>query len=140
MVWATMNAQENPAAYDSTLAMQLGADDYGMRTYALVMLTTGPATDLEKETRDSLFRGHMQNINRLAEEGSLVLAGPFTKHEKYRGMFIFKVDDAEAAEALVLSDPAVAGGALGYEILMWYGSAAVQQVNELHRSIQKVKF
>lgn len=134
------HAQSPGVAYDSTLARTLGADDYGMRMYTLVLLKPGPRTDLAKTARDSAFAGHMANIGRLAEEGQLFLAGPFAKNEHYSGLFVFNTRTAEATEALLLTDPAVACGALAYELYPWYGSAAVQQVPALHERLQKKGF
>ncbi|MBA2745209.1 MAG: hypothetical protein H0U44_03185, partial [Flavisolibacter sp.] len=57
-------AQKENAAYDKALADSLGADDYGMKPYVLVILKTGSNQTENKMLRDSLFRGHMQNINR----------------------------------------------------------------------------
>jgi hypothetical protein len=49
----------------------------------------------------------MANINRLAETGKLVLAGPFVDGGDRRGVFIFKVDSLGEAQALTDTDPAV---------------------------------
>ncbi len=123
--------------YDPALAEKLGADEYGMRSYQFVLLTTGPAKDLAKEVRDSLFTGHMQNIKRLADEGELVVAGPFGKNDRYRGLFIFTTTTKEETEALLLTDPAINGGALAYEIYPWYGSAALMEVVNIHERISR---
>ncbi len=51
----------------------------------------------------------MANINRLAKEGKLVVAGPFMKNDKnYRGIFVFNCSTVEEAQKLVETDPAVA--------------------------------
>lgn len=133
-------AQAPPTGYDSTLAHSLGADDYGMRMYSLVMLKAGPRTDLTKAERDSVFAGHMANIQRLAAEGQLFLAGPFGKNDRYEGLFVFNTRTVEATEALLHTDPAVASGALAYEVYPWYGSASVQQIPALHKRLQKKDF
>ena len=52
--------------YDVRLAKKLGADEYGMKSYVLVILKTGTNTTTDKQTLDSLFRGHMDNIQRLS--------------------------------------------------------------------------
>ena len=58
-----------------------------MKKYVLAMLTTGPA-DIRKKTPDSLFAGHIKNIETLAEEGKLVVASPFGKKDiTLRGIF-----------------------------------------------------
>jgi len=132
-------AQVPGAGYDAELAKKLGADDYGMRMYALVMLRTGPKTDLPKEENEQLFRGHMANMSRLATEGALAFAGPLEKNDDYRGLFIFNVKTKAEAEALLATDPAVKGGALAADIYMLYGSAALQEVAALHDRISKKK-
>ena len=55
----------------------MGADDYGMRQYVLVILKTGPTRVPDGEERDAMFRGHFANMQRLSKEGKLALAGPF---------------------------------------------------------------
>lgn len=73
---------QNKSAYDSTLAKSYGADDYGMKSYTLVILKTGAATIENKNVRDSLFRGHMANIEYLVSIDQLILAGPLQQNEK----------------------------------------------------------
>lgn len=126
--------------YNAALAQKLGADDYGMKKYVLVLLKTGPATITDKPTVDSLFTGHMANIMRLADAGKLALAGPIGPKEKYRGIFIFNVETVDAAKELTETDPAIKSGLLEAEFMPWYGSAAVLEIPEMHKSIQKVKF
>ncbi|SDE27835.1 YCII-related domain-containing protein [Dyadobacter soli] len=124
-------------AYDSTLAKKLGADEYGMKKYVMVLLKTGTATGLPKSRTDSLFAGHMQNINRLADSGKLVVAGPFFKNDKYRGIFILNAESLEEGRKLVESDPAVQAKLLDMDLLMWYGSAALAETLEIHKKIEK---
>jgi len=131
------HAQSNQAVYDSTLAKKLNADEYGMKKYVMVFLKTGSATSVPKSKSDSAFAGHMQNINRLAESGKLVVAGPFFKNDKYRGIFILNADSIEEGKKLVESDPAVQAKLLDMELLMWYGSAALAETLEIHKKIEK---
>lgn len=131
---------QSTAAFDSTLARKFGADERGMRMYSFVLLKPGTRTDIPKAERDSLFHGHMANIMRLAHEGKLVLAGPFEKNDRYSGLFIFTTTETGATEELLRTDPAVAGGALGYEIYPWYGSAAVMGIPATHERIQRKGF
>ena len=65
--------------FDARLAKKLGADEYGMKSYVLVILKTGTNTTTDKQTLDSLFRGHMDNIQRLSAQGKLIIAGPMKK-------------------------------------------------------------
>lgn len=124
--------------YDSTLARKLGADDLGMKTYVLVILKTGPAKIEDKQLRDSLFRGHFANMDRLAGEGKLVAAGPFEDNEShYRGLFLFDVRSVDEAEELVRGDPTVTSGIFTTELYLWYGSTALSMLNEINQKIQK---
>ncbi len=123
--------------YDAALADKLGADDYGMRAYIFVTLLTGPAEIADADKRDELFRGHFSNMGKLAEEGKLVLAGPFMEAEPKRGLFIFDVSTIEEARTLVETDPAVAAGIFEAKYTKYYGSAALKMVNEIHGTIQK---
>jgi uncharacterized protein YciI len=109
-----------------------------MKRYVFVILKTGPKADLPKAERDTLFTGHMTNLNRLADEGKLIVAGPLFKNDRqYEGIFVFTVGTVKEAEALLATDPAVAGGALAFEAYAWYSSAALTEVASLHKRIDK---
>jgi len=124
--------------YDSILAKKLGADDYGMRQYVMAFLLRGPNRSQDSAEAARLQRAHLDNIIRLAEEGNLVLAGPFMDNGDIRGIYIFNVTTVEEAEALTASDPAIQQGRLVMELHPWYGSAGLTQVNELHKKIAKI--
>ena len=112
--------------YDSVLAKKFDADDYGMKKYVLVILKTGSNTTKDKIIIDSLFAGHMANINRLVKINKLVVAGPLVKNEKtYRGIFILNVRTLEEARTLLTTDPAIKEKLLEAELYEWYGSAAL---------------
>jgi uncharacterized protein YciI len=133
-------AQTTNKVYDSVLAKKLHADQYGMKMYVLVMLKPGTAKPANDSQRDSVFRGHMANIKRLAQEGKLILAGPFGANSPYEGMFIFNTDSIEEAKSWTSTDPAVKGKYFEPEYLSWYGSAAVQEIPDIHLKIQKTSF
>jgi len=125
--------------FNQELATSLGADQYGMKAYTMVMLTTG-STKIDDKTRmDELMKGHMVNIGKLADEGKIVVAGPFLEKNKenYRGMFIFNTKSKDEAEQWVKTDPAVQAGVFSYEILLWYGSAALPLYLKHHKEISK---
>ncbi len=125
------------ATYDEALAHKLGADDYGMRSYVLVILQTGPDPMPKGEARDAMFRGHFANMKRLAEEGALVLAGPLDGVDGWRGLFVLAVDDIDAAKAAVATDPVVIQGEMVPVFHAYYGSAALMTIRELHGRIAK---
>ena len=73
----------------------------------------------------------------MAEEGKLVLAGPFFGNDDLRGIYIFDVQSLQEAEDLTNSDPAIKAGVLEMELREWYGSAALIGINEVHESLMK---
>lgn len=140
LVAITVIGQEVNPNYDPALAKQLGADDYGMKSYVLVILKTGSNQTEDKAVRDSLFAGHINNIGRLAKLGKLVVAGPLGKNEKsYRGIFILNVTTFEEANALLITDPAIKEKIVETDLYKWYGSAALPEYLKSHDKIEKRK-
>ena len=102
--------------------------------YFFVMLKTGPKQDFDSAQKQVLFKGHMDNINRLYYEGILKVAGPFGKNDlAWRGIFIFDCKTKEEAEKqapllleaqenYVQTDPAVTAGLFAVDIVPWYSS------------------
>ena len=125
------------SSYDPVLAKQMGGNENGMRTYVMVILKTGPQRVPDGEARTAMFKGHFANMQRLADEGKLALAGPFGDKNEWRGMFILAVDNFEAAQALVATDPVIINGEMVAEYHTLYASAALMQVNETHKKITK---
>ena len=133
-------AQKTNPRYDKALADSLGADDYGMKMYVLVLLKTGPVT-LDKQQTDSLFAGHMSNMGVLVEKGKLLVAGPLKKNEQnYRGIFILNVPTIEEARTLLQTDPAVKAGLLDADLYNWYGSAALKMYLPYSDKVGKSSF
>jgi uncharacterized protein YciI len=133
-------SQETKSKYDEKLAKSLNADERGMKQYVFCLLKTGSNTTATAEEKENLFKGHMANIGRLAKEGKLVVAGPFTKNDRnYRGIYIFNVTTIEEAKALVATDPAIQSNLLEAELTSWYGTAALQETLKIHEKITKNK-
>jgi len=127
--------------YDSTLAQKLGADQIGMKMYVLAILKSGTATGLTQQQRDSIFSGHMKNINRLANEGKLLTAGPLEKNnQNYGGIYVFNVSTIEEGRQLVASNPAIQAKALDFDLFLWYGTAAMMELPGIHKHIHKYAF
>jgi len=134
-------AQTSNPKYDKALADSLGADEYGMKMYVLVILKSGTNKTQDKPKLDSLFSGHMQNIKRLAKEGKLVVAGPLEENAKtYRGLFILNVKTVEEAKALLQTDPAVHAKIFDTELYSWYGSAALPMYLPASERVGKKSF
>jgi uncharacterized protein YciI len=133
----TADVQKKPV-YDAELAKKLGADDMGMKSYIFVILKTGPNKITNKDTLNTLFAGHFANINNLAREGKLIVAGPMGNNDKsYRGIFILNVKTFEEANALLENDPTIKQKFFDVELYEWYGSAALSVYLETHSKIEK---
>lgn len=132
--------KKNPN-YDADLATKLGADDYGMKMYVLVILKTGTNTTASKAVSDSVFAGHMENMGRLVKENKLIVAGPLGKNDKsYRGIFILNTKSVEEAKEILATDPAYKAKLLDAEIINWYGSAALAEYLKADEKVGKYKF
>lgn len=128
------------AKFDAELAKKVGADDYGMKNYVLVILRSSTTPVPKGKERDAMFAGHFANMKRLAAEGRLALAGPLDGVDGWRGLFVLAVSDIEEAKKLVATDPVIIKGEMIAEYHKWYGSAAVMLVNEAHEKVGKKSF
>jgi uncharacterized protein YciI len=140
-VCVQLNAQNTNPSYDETLAKKLGADDYGMRYYVLVILKIGPNVSEDKEARQQAFQGHMSNMKTMVKNNQSVVAGPFEQNdEEYRGLFILNAKTKEEAKEILDTDPAIKAKYLEPELYMWYGSAALSQYLEASDKIWRIGY
>ncbi|HUR96872.1 MAG TPA: YciI family protein [Pyrinomonadaceae bacterium] len=139
---AAASSQVAQSKFDADLAKKVGADKNGMRSYVLAILKTGPNdAKVQGDARKEIFKGHFANMNRLASEGKLAVAGPFNDPNKiYRGLFILAVSTVEEAKALAETDPTVKSGVLVVEYVPWYGSASLMLSNEFHEKVAEKNF
>jgi uncharacterized protein len=134
-----VNAQSGHI-FNKALSDSLGADAYGMKKYVWVILKTGTVTIDDQASRDSIFKGHMSNINRLVQEKKLMIAGPLAKNDlSYRGIFIFQSDSIPQVKQWVETDPVIQSGIMEATYLNWYGSAALPMYLPYHTQIEQQK-
>jgi uncharacterized protein YciI len=126
------------SVYDEALARRLGGEN-GLKKYVMAFLKAGPNRSGDSTTRAQLQKAHMDNIQRMADEGKLMVAGPFLDNQPLRGIYIFNVETLEEAKALTETDPAVKAGSLVMELHPWMASATLQEIPRLHKSIVKPK-
>ena len=94
-------AQTTNKNYDAALAAKTGADEYGMKAYVIAFLKKGPNRNQDSTTAANLQAAHLKNIGRMANEGKLVVAGPFLDDDnEIRGIYIFNVATIEEAKSL----------------------------------------
>jgi uncharacterized protein YciI len=94
------------------LSLEISAQS---KVYTLVFLhKKSDAEVLPKEKIDSLMKGHMANINRLASEGKLLAAGPF---DGGGGLFILNTTNKDEAQQWLSTDPGVRAKRWNIELL-----------------------
>ncbi len=97
-----------------------GDTSYVMKQYIMCFLLKGENRNQSEEEAAKIQEGHMQHINDLAEQGLVVLAGPFGDDSEKRGILLFDVGSVEEAEKLEADDPAVVEGRLKMEFHPWW--------------------
>ena len=99
-----------------------GDTTYTMKRYVFMLLVAGENTKQDSLTAVNLQKGHMAHINKMAESGKLVAAGPFEEGGQYRGLLVFDVDTKEEAIGIEAEDPAVKAGRLKMETFYWWAA------------------
>jgi uncharacterized protein YciI len=112
----TLVALQTPASQPSTQpAMQF-------EKFQLVILRTGDnPPQLSPDESTQLQRQHLAHMTSLAQQGKLVIAGPFSDQpdKSMRGMCLYRVGSVDEARQLAEQDPVVKAGRLKVEVLTW---------------------
>jgi uncharacterized protein len=110
-------AQEPPKMPD------VGPGGFEMTTYYVGFLYRGPkGTPETTPETEALQKAHLANIQKMAAEGKLLVAGPFLDGGDLRGIYIFRTATMEEAQALAATDPAVKAGRLRLEFHPWFAA------------------
>jgi uncharacterized protein len=102
-----------------------------MRGYWMGIIKRGPkyADESSEVESAALQTAHLDRIGEVADQGKMILAGPFGPQEGVDdpliGLFLYTVATREEAEALAASDPAVIAGRLRVEIVEWWGVSGI---------------
>jgi uncharacterized protein YciI len=117
----------------SVYAATAGPGGYEMTTYYVAFLYRGAkwTAQVTAETK-KIQEEHLANIQRMAESGKLVVAGPFTDDGELRGIFVFQGVTREEAEQLCANDPAVKAGRLRIELHPWYAAKGIRVDPPVH--------
>jgi uncharacterized protein YciI len=107
-----------PAAYDFNTDTSVYSGE--MKRYWLVLLKSGNNRSQDSASAAKIQAAHMANINRLAKEGKLIMAGPIGAETDLRGIFIMDAKDSTEIAALVNTDTAVITGRLKMEYYPWW--------------------
>lgn len=126
--------------YDEKLAKQLGADEYGMKNYILVLLHTGKANITDKAYFEKCFQSHFDHMEKLKSEGKLIVTGPISSNsDALRGLFILATESIEEAVLLLKNDLVISENILEASYYNWYGSAALPESAKISDKIWKKK-
>jgi len=119
------------------LACQSASSSAPKKTYVLAFLVTGPKNaSKSQEEKQTIMAGHMANIGRLADEGKLLIAGPFGKpvpDGSLRGLFVLDTPDLATAREWVATDPGVQSEVFDVELTRFHTPAPLRRGNEIYR-------
>jgi len=109
--------------------------------FTFVFLNSKPdKQELPTEEVKKIMDGHMANINRLAQEGKLIVAGPF---EGGGGIFILNTTSIEESKTWLSTDPGVQANRWNVEFFPYYprtGSACAVGENYEMTNYHFVRF
>jgi uncharacterized protein len=97
-----------------------GDTTYTMKRFVFMLLQTGDYKEKDSVKAESLQKGHMAHLNKMAETGKLIAAGPFEEGGDNRGLLIFDVETIADAEKLESEDPRVQKRELKMETFYWW--------------------
>ena len=106
--------------------MNEGDSVIAMKRYVFMLLEQGENRTQDSISAANIQKGHMEHLDKLAAMGKLVMAGPFEKGGKYRGLLIFDTETTEEAEQLEQDDPAVKSGRLKMTTFFWWTAKGTQ--------------
>lgn len=107
-----------PEKYDINKDTTVSAGE--MKRYWLVLLQKGPNRNQDSISAGKIQAAHMANINRLAKEGKLIMAGPIGIEDDLRGIFLMNCADSTEVENFVKTDSAVITGRLIMKYYPWW--------------------
>ena len=99
-----------------------GDTTYVMKRYVFMHLLSGSERSQDSLEAAKIQEQHLAHLNKMAESGKLVMAGPFQDGGKYRGLLIFDVETVDEALALESEDPAVKAKRLEMQAFYWWGA------------------
>ena len=107
-----------PGKYELSKDTTVYSDE--MKRYWLVLLQKGPNRNQDSASAAKIQAAHMANINRLAKEGKIIIAGPIGIENDLRGIFLMNCADSSEVESFVKTDSAVITGRLIMKYYPWW--------------------
>jgi len=128
------NGDEDPDSFQAVKDIHGGP----FTDMMLVYLTTGPRSgDYTDAERTEIFKGHMSNMQRLADAGVLLVAGPFVapRDKSWRGIFVLDTSSVQLARLQVETDPGVKAGVFTPRYQPVKASILLRQSGELEKAM-----
>ena len=91
-----------------------------MKQYWLTFLLKGANRNQDSAAAAQIQAAHIRNIERLAAEGKIIMAGPMGYDRDLRGIFIINAKDSAEAASFIKTDSAVITGRLRFELHPWW--------------------
>ena len=99
-----------------------GDTTYIMKRFVFMLLNSGETKSKDSTEAAYYQKLHLEHFNKMAEDGKLIVAGPFEGGEEHRGLLIFDVETVEEALKLEGEDPMIKTGRLKMEAFYWWGA------------------
>ena len=112
----------------------------GCADYVFVFIKTGPAEGLSAEQVQEISMGHFANMEKMANAGDLLVAGPLGPPKvdpDHRGIFVFDRSDVASAMALADTDPGAVAGVFVFEAHPWRASTELRNVGALDQKLRE---
>lgn len=115
-------------------------DEITGRPYAMTFIKTGPLTSPTQEQQAEAMQGHFANMQRLAADGTLLIAGPLADPKSdpaHRGIFVFDADTAQKGKALAATDPAAQMGVFEMDTYLLKTDAPLTELTRLENEYEQ---
>ncbi len=99
-----------------------GDSVYTMKRYVFMLLKKGDNRTQDSTEAVKIQEQHMAHLNKMADSGKLILAGPFEEGGDHRGLLVFDIETLEEALKLEGEDPAVKSGRLKMDAFYWWAA------------------
>jgi len=112
----------SPAQDQREFSYTEGDTTYTMKRYVFMLLNKGTTRSQDSTEAAKIQQQHLAHLNKLSEQGKLIVAGPFEQGGDHRGLLIFDVETVDEALQLEGDDPAIKAGRLSMEAFYWWGA------------------
>ena len=99
-----------------------GDTTYVMKRYVFMLLESGETRSKDSTEAAYYQKMHLEHIKNMADNGKLIVAGPFEGGGEHRGLLIFDVETVEEALKLEGEDPMIKTDRLRMNAFYWWGA------------------